>query len=130
MIFELSEALNNKERDPIYKALIKMIYYDMHNIFDEVTIEIKGQEYDSVKLRILFRLAYADYLLLSPAILEDQNGFVINRNIKNLFRKSNNILGLSGPYFAYKEKVSLVLFENQLSQIKNKFLTVLPQLKG
>lgn len=122
---EIQSALKSKSND-FYTTLEKLIFYDIRLIF--ISIIEQGKSTSPQELKLWFKMAYANYLLLSPAVLKEEKGFISDRKIKKMFREAYSCLGSESPYGG-KILPDLKLFEKRSDEIVERILVVFPEIK-
>ncbi|MDI6734647.1 MAG: hypothetical protein QME42_00380 [bacterium] len=120
---EIQSALKAKS-DNFYTAIERLIFYDIQIIFISIIEQGKGQSPQSLKL--WFKMAYANYLLLSPIVLKDEKGFISDRKIKKMFKETYICLGSESPY-GEKIPLDLELFRKRSDEIIGNIVKVFPE---
>ncbi|MEK7448132.1 MAG: hypothetical protein AAB019_01470 [Planctomycetota bacterium] len=134
------EAVANKNKKNIKPVLLKIIFYDMKNIFETI---LNSRSEPPATLKVLLSLAYRDYLFLSPEVAEkivsaasgpdndkEEKGVMIDGEIKKLFRNAYLALGAESPYTnTQPSPPDLELFVKYTGAIEKKCLSVFPNFK-
>ena len=107
-------------------AIRRLIFYDICLIF--TSIDKEGKDYSTDKLRVWFKMAYINYLLLSPVLLKDKANFAIDRKIKKMFSESYLCFGSESPY-GKKIPPNLKLFRKRSVRIIEELIGVFPEFK-
>jgi len=107
-------------------AIRRLIFYDICLIF--TSIDKEGKDYSTDKLRVWFKMAYINYLLLSPVLLKDKANFAIDRKIKKMFSESYLCFGSESPY-GKKIPPNLKLFRKRSVRIIEELSRVFPEFK-
>ncbi|MBU1153544.1 hypothetical protein KKB84_06235 [bacterium] len=86
-----------KARDEGFNVSIRrLIFYDIRLMF---TVISKGEEKgEENRQRVLFKMAYANYCLLSTELLSDSANFDLDRKVRKMFTKAYLDLGKESPY--------------------------------
>ncbi|MBI4778034.1 hypothetical protein HY792_03850 [Candidatus Desantisbacteria bacterium] len=101
-----------KTRDDGFNIAVKrLLFYDIRLIFADIS---KGEEKNN--LRVLFKMSYADYCLLSSEFLSDKTYFDIDRRIRKMFTKAYLDLGKESPY-GEKVQPDINMFKRHADEI-------------
>jgi hypothetical protein len=125
LIREIEIALKSKDISKINYVIRKIVYYDMVSIFDN--IDFSNETVDKIRVRL--KLAYSDYLLISPYIIK-QNRFRIDQLIKKDFRRAYNLLASEKPYSKYDLHVNTNTFNDVSDLIKLRVVEIFQDIKS
>ncbi|MFH1563380.1 MAG: hypothetical protein ABIF11_08210 [Nitrospirota bacterium] len=120
---EIQSALKAKNPQ-LYTVILRFIFCDIRVIFTSIAEEGKKQSPNNLKL--WFKMAYANYLLLSPVVLKDEKRFTSDREIKKMFREAYICLGSESPYGG-KTAPDLELFKKRSDKIIENIVKVFPE---
>ncbi len=120
---EIQSALKAKS-DNFYTVIEKLIFYDIQIIF--ISILEQGENQSHQELKPWLKMAYANYLLLSPTILKNKENFSVDREIKKMFREAYSCLGSESPY-GKKIPPNLELFGKRSDKIIENIVNVFPE---
>ncbi len=120
---EIQSTLKAKSNN-FYTAIEKLIFYDIQIIFISMIEQKEGQS--SQELKPWLKMAYANYLLLSPTILKNKENFAVDREIKKMFREAYSYLGSESPYGG-KIPPNLKLFKKRSDKIIENMVKVFPE---
>ena len=123
---EIQSTLKAKS-DNFHTTIEKLIFYDIRVIFTSIIEQGKSQSPQDLKL--WFKMAYANYLLLSPVVLKDEKGFIGDREIKKMFRDTYICLGSESPYGG-KTPPDLELFKKRSDKIIENIIKVFPEFSN
>ncbi|MFH1096031.1 MAG: hypothetical protein V1749_00805 [Candidatus Desantisbacteria bacterium] len=118
------QATLKARSDNFYIALEKLIFYDIWNIFTSIIKE--GENQSPERLKLWFKMAYANYLLLSPVILQNKENFTLDRKIKKSFKETYLCFGSESSY-GEKIPMNLRLFEKCSDEIIENIGMVFPE---
>ncbi len=125
---ELETALNNKDTTSLIASMRKLTFYDLKDILNAIVNEGKFQTVD--KLQAWIKMAYLDYLFLSPVIVDDKKGFSADQEIKRTFKKAHGALSGYSPYTQEGKGVDPNLFAECTTQIEAMVLQLFPEFKS
>jgi len=120
---EIKSALKARNNN-FYITLEKLIFYDIWNIFTLIIKE--GENQSPQELKLWYKMAYANYLLLSPVILQNKENFTLDRKIKKMFKETYLCLGSESSY-GKKIPMDLRLFEERSDEIIENIGMVFPE---
>ncbi|MDI6781726.1 MAG: hypothetical protein QME49_06480 [bacterium] len=89
---DLNPELTTRD-ERCYAAIKRLLFYDIQRIFAIISMK---EEKDNP--RVLFKMAYADYCLLSLEFLSDEAYFAVDKKIRKMFAKTYLDLGKESPY--------------------------------
>lgn len=122
---EIETALNKKDIPSLIASMRKLTFYDLKDILNAIVNEGKVQSGD--KLQAWIKMAYLDYLFLSPAIVAEKKGFAADQGIKGNFKKAHATLSGDSPYAKEESGPDLKLFAEYAAQIENACLRLFPE---
>ena len=125
---ELETALRKKDIPLLNTAMRKLVFYDLWDTFDAIVKEGNSQPQD--KLQAWLKMAYLDYLFLSPAIATEKKAFPSDQEIKRIFKKAHGSLSEQSPYSQEEKGVDLKLFAEYAAQIEAIVLKLFPEFKS
>ena len=123
---EIKSALKARNNN-FYITLEKLIFYDIWNIFTLIIKE--GENQSPQELKLWYKMAYANYLLLSPVILQNKENFTLDRKIKKMFKETYLCLGSESSY-GKKIPMDLRLFEERSDEIIENISMVFPEFNN
>jgi hypothetical protein len=124
---EIETALNKKDTPSLITSMRKLTFYDLKDILNAIVNEGKVQSVD--KLQAWIKMAYLDYLFLSPTIVAEKKGFAADQEIKRNFKKAHATLAGNSPYFKGETGPDLKLFADCTTQIEGIVLKLFPEFK-
>lgn len=80
---ELNDAVRERNKPAALTAVRKLVYYDMKDIFSVI---LHSNEEDAAQLKGLIKVAYLDYLHLSPEV--EKTNLELDTRIKNSFKEA------------------------------------------
>ena len=125
---EIETALRKKDIPLLNTAMRKLVFYDLWDTFDAIVKEGNSQPQD--KLQAWLKMAYLDYLFLSPAITIEKKSFAVDQEIKKIFKKAHAALGEYSPYAQEEKGSNLMQFAEYANQIEGKCLELFPEFKS
>jgi len=125
---EIETALNEKDTPSLITSMRKLTFYDLKDILNAIVNEGKFQTVD--KLQAWIKMAYLDYLFLSPAIVAEKKGFAADQEIKRIFKKAHGVLSGDSPYTQEEKGVDPKLFAEYATQIEAMVLQLFPEFKS
>lgn len=124
---EIETSLNKKDTPSLITSMRKLTFYDLKDILNAIVNEGKVQSVD--KLQAWIKMAYLDYLFLSPAIVAEKKGFAADQEIKRVFKKAYGALSGHSPYTQEEKGFDLNLFAEYTAQIEAIVLKLFPEFK-
>lgn len=125
---EIGESLNNKDKAKLINAVYKLIFFDMRDIFKELSENSK--EYEKRELTAWLKMAYRNYIFLSPTVKKfKKDGFNIDRSIRKDFKRSYRILSAASPYREEEKRIHIEHFTVCTQEITKNIVKVFPQFK-
>jgi len=103
-------------------SIRRLIFYDICLMFAVIS---KGEEN---KQRVLFKMCYANYCLLSTEFLRDSATFDLDRRVRKMFMKAYLDLGKESPYGG-KTPSDMNLFKIHANEIMDELIRVFPEFK-
>ncbi|MEW6067543.1 MAG: hypothetical protein AB1610_04550 [Nitrospirota bacterium] len=103
IVSEIRDALVKRDKEKVLSAVNKLIFYDMKNIFFEISQMRKAS---ATPLRMLMKKAYSNYRLLSPEIRSVKSK--ADDNIKMLFKQLFSFLAVETSPFAVEKRDVIV----------------------
>ena len=111
---EIRELIATGQQQKIYNLIKKLIYWDIKHLLSQILTD------DNASLqqkRVRLKMAYFDYLLLSPEIR--QNQFAMDAKLKNAFKRAYAKAAASDPE----------ALKTHLNQIQAQLLLFFPNFK-
>ncbi len=106
-----------------YVAIKNLLFYDIQRIFAVISEGEKGGKKDN--LGVLFKMAYADYCLLSLEFLRDEAYFDVDKRVRKMFAKTYLDLGKESPY-GKKIQPDMNMFKIHTDEIIDELSQVFP----
>jgi hypothetical protein len=125
---EIETALQKKDVPSLNATIRKLVFYDLLDTFYSIVKEGNSQPQD--KLQAWLKMAYLDYLFLSPTIVAEKKGFVADQEIKKIFKKAHAALGEYSPYTKGEKGSNLMQFAEYANQIEGKCLELFPEFES
>jgi hypothetical protein len=125
---EIETALNKKDSPSLIASIRKLTFYDLKDILNAIVNEGEFQTVD--KLQAWIKMAYLDYLFLSPVIVAEKKGFAADQEIKRIFKKAHGALSGDSPYTLEGKGVDPKLFAEYTDQIEAMVLQLFPEFKS
>ena len=125
---EIETALNKKDIPSLIASMRKLTFYDLKDILNAIVNEGNLQTAD--KLQAWIKMAYLDYLFLSPVIVAEKKGFAADQEIKRIFKKAHGALSGYSPYVQEEKGVDPKLFAEYTNQIEAMVLQLFPVFKS
>jgi hypothetical protein len=125
---EIETAMNKKDIPLLIASMRKLTFYDLKDILNAIVNEGKFQSVD--KLQVWIKMAYLDYLFLSPAITIEKKSFAVDQEIKKIFKKAHAALGEYSPYTKEEKGSDVMQFAEYANQIEAKCLELFPEFKS
>ncbi|MEW6621495.1 MAG: hypothetical protein AB1422_19540, partial [bacterium] len=92
------------------------------------SIQEEGKTQSPVILKNWFRMAYANYLLLSSTLKENKETFIADRELKRLFSTTYGYLGTESPY-GEMIPPNLKLFKENANKISEGISKIYPEIR-
>jgi len=124
---EIETAMNKKDIPSLIASMRKLTFYDLKDILNAIVNEGKFQSVD--KLQAWIKMAYLDYLFLSPAIVAEKKGFAADQEIKRIFKKAHEALSGNSPYTQEEKGFNPKLFAECATQIEGIVLKLFPEFE-
>jgi len=125
---EIETALQKKDVPSLNATIRKLVFYDLWDTFNSIVKEGNSQPQD--KLQAWLKLAYLDYLFLSPMVVAEKKGYAADQEIKKIFKKAHDALGEYSPYTKEEKGSNLMQFAEYANQIEGKCLELFPEFKS
>ncbi|MBL4898795.1 MAG: hypothetical protein JKX76_03990 [Colwellia sp.] len=127
-------AINNNDKKELEFRIRQLQFYNLIDIMEGIIIELESSEFKTSEARVWQQFAYLNFSLLSSDILATKDGFYLNRDIKNLFRKLSSLLTISHIYHDQDQdqdqvKINMIKYRMWTKEISKKIVIALPSIQ-
>lgn len=119
---EIREGVAKQNETVVRLSIQKLIFFDMESLlYTSIDKDRLNKE-----RRVQIRIAYLNYLLLSPTIKKKQ--FLADQRVKKVFHRLHASVGTS-PYVRSASDVDFTAMENQIHAMEKEMIKLFPEWK-